>query len=556
MFSQTIARLHRLACFVAAGLSVATLAACGHGSGGDSAPPTYTVGGMVTGLSGSGLTLGSSFGGDLAVNASGRFTFNTRIRSGESFDVFVKENPTSPTQLCQAANSTGTVYAANVTNVSVTCVNGYTAGGTVSGLVGSGLEVRIQVPTSVRGWGCCRGPHYAGGPLLLSADGPFAFDTVFPEMFSSSDFVVITQQPTSPTQRCVVHNSRINITIANQTTVSVVCTEFAYVTNAADDTLSGYVVDANDGALLPVGTPIATGNSPYAIVATQDKRHVFVGNEGSNDISAFEVDTATGALTAVAGSPFAAGTDPQALALYSNESYLYVASAGSDSVAAFTVDATTGALAPLSSASFATGRGPSSIGIDPGGPFVFVANSGGSNDISAFSIDPASGALSAVAGSPFPVGGNPHSLVFGAGGRFLYTANFDGANPSISGFSVDFASGTLTALSGSPFPLPVTHSIATDRTGAYLYVTNSDNVVGYAIDPDSGALTALPGFPVGGGTNAFSVTIDPTNQFLYVANDGSANVSGFTMDLSTGALTAMSGSPFPAGNLPEFLAAF
>ena len=166
------------------------------------------------------------------------------------------------------------------------------------------------------------------------------------------------------------------------------------------------------------------------------------------------------------------------------------------------------------------------------------------------------GALTPVVGSPFAAGGNPHSLAFGAGGKFLYSANVDGAHSSISGFSVDSLSGALTALSGSPFPLPVTNSIATDSTGAYLYVTTGENVVGYAIDADSGALTALPGFPVAAGTNAYSVTIEPMNQFVYVANDGSDNVAGFTLELSTGALTAMPGSPFPAGNLPEFLAAF
>ena len=50
------------------------------------------------------------------------------------------------------------------------------------------------------------------------------------------------------------------------------------------------------------------------------------------------------------------------------------------------------------------------------------------------------------------------------------------------------------------------------------------------------------------------MTIDPANQFLYVANDGSANISGFRLDASTGALTPMAGSPFPAGNHPEFIA--
>jgi 6-phosphogluconolactonase (cycloisomerase 2 family) len=98
--------------------------------------------------------------------------------------------------------------------------------------------------------------------------------------------------------------------------------------------------------------------------------------------------------------------------------------------------------------------------------------------------------------------------------------------------------------------------MATDQTGTYLYVTSGANVVGYGIDATTGALRPLPGFPVAAGANAYSVSVDPTNQFLYVTNDGAANVSGFTLDASTGALTRMSGSPFPAGSHPEFLATF
>jgi 6-phosphogluconolactonase len=159
-----------------------------------------------------------------------------------------------------------------------------------------------------------------------------------------------------------------------------------------------------------------------------------------------------------------------------------------------------------------------------------------------------------VAGSPFPAGANPLDLALGAAGKFLYTANPDATNSSVSGFSVN--SGALTPLRGSPFPLAVSHEIATDRTGAYLYVTTGASIVGYGIDAATGSLTALAGFPVSAGANAYSVSIDPTNQFLYVANDDAAHVSGFTRDDSSGALTSMSGSPFPAGNLPEFLVTF
>jgi 6-phosphogluconolactonase len=377
--------------------------------------------------------------------------------------------------------------------------------------------------------------------------------------------VDITQQPASPTQLCVIRNPEVVVQGANVTDVEVVCSQFSYVANAGDNTVSAYTVDATSGALAGVGTPLATGTSPHAIVGTQDKKYVFVGNEGSNDISAFAVNFASGALTAVPGSPFAAGSDPKALALLGDtynvgtypplRPYLYVANAGSDTVSAFAVDTSTGSLTPLSPATFATGKGPSSITVDPTGRFIYVANNGGSNDVSAFSVA-TTGLLTPVAGSPFPAGANPLSLALGTTGKFLYTANPDATNSSISGFSVDLGSGVLTPLSGSPFPLAVSHYIATDRTGAYLYVTSGVNVVGYGIDATTGALTALAGFPVGASANAYSVTIDLTNQFLYVGNDGAANISGFRLDASTGALTLMPDSPFPAGNLPEFVATF
>ena len=168
-------------------------------------------------------------------------------------------------------------------------------------------------------------------------------------------------------------------------------------------------------------------------------------------------------------------------------------------------------------------------------------------------------------GSPFRAGGNPLGLAVGfwQGGSFLYTANPDATNPgisafSVSGFSVDPTLGAVSALSGSPFPLPVSYYIAAETTGShlnsYLYVTSGAGILGYASDTATGALTALPGFPTATGANAYSITVDPYSQFLYVANDGAGTVSGFRLDSSTGALTPMAGSPFPAGNHPQFIA--
>src|SRR4029077_5005315 len=300
--------------------------------------------------------------------------------------------------------------------------------------VGSGLTLGI----------CSVMPHGGPGSIRchnlkqVGANGAFTLDSVYPAEYSGFDYVVISQQPSSPTQNCLISNTTVSIQNANDAAVTVSCAAYSYVTNAADNTLSAYSVDAATGALVVVGTPIATGVSPYATVGVETgfysgvesfiypKQYVvFVGNEGSNDVSAFAVNNTTGALTAVPGSPFAAGTDPKAMALYGS-SALYVANAGSNNVSAYSIDEGTGALAPLlpGPSTIATGKSPTSVVVVPGASVVYVANHGGSNDISAFSID-----LTPVPGSPFPAGGNPLSLAVGGGGKFLYSANPDATNP-------------------------------------------------------------------------------------------------------------------------------
>src|SRR5579872_7511742 len=98
------------------------LAACGGGGGGSPTPPaTFTVGGTAAGLSGSGLILRNNGGDDLAISASGSFTFATPIQNAKAYSVSVAAQPASPGQDCQVANGAGTIQGANVTNVTVTC---------------------------------------------------------------------------------------------------------------------------------------------------------------------------------------------------------------------------------------------------------------------------------------------------------------------------------------------------------------------------------------------------------------------------------------------------
>ncbi len=121
-------------------LGMALLAVVGCGGGGTSTPPppaTYSIGGTVSGLTGTGLVLQDNGGNNLTVSANATsFTFATPVASGGAYSVTVLTQPAG--QSCAVTNGSGTATA-NVTNVSVACSQEYTIGGPVLGLSGTVL---------------------------------------------------------------------------------------------------------------------------------------------------------------------------------------------------------------------------------------------------------------------------------------------------------------------------------------------------------------------------------------------------------------------------------
>lgn len=194
---------------------------------------TYTIGGSVSGLSGSGLVLQNNLGDDLNIATNGSFTFATAIAAGSAYNVTVKTQPSNPAQTCSVLGSSGTANA-TVTSVAVTCstetVN-YTIGGSVSGLSGSGLVLQ----------------NNGGDNLSVVANGSFTFGTSIQS--GSSYSVSVKTQPSSPTQSCTVTNASGTAT-SNVTNVSVSCvtTVVNYTIGGALSGLSiGTVVLENNG---------------------------------------------------------------------------------------------------------------------------------------------------------------------------------------------------------------------------------------------------------------------------------------------------------------------
>ena len=183
---------------------------------------TYTVGGTVSGLAGTGLVLRNGGGDDLPVNANGTFTFATTLADLSAYTVTVQTQPTGPTQTCTVANGSGNLAGANVSNVTVTCVtNRYTVGGTVSGLAGTGLVLR----------------NNAGDDLPISANGTFTFAT---SLASGTSYdVTIQAQPNAPRQTCVVMGGNGTVASGNITSVAVNCTTDRFTIGGTVSGLAG-----------------------------------------------------------------------------------------------------------------------------------------------------------------------------------------------------------------------------------------------------------------------------------------------------------------------------
>lgn len=199
-----------------------TLAACGGGGMSNTTPPpaTFTIGGTVTGLAGGGLVLQNNGGNNLAIKASGKFTFTTAVNSGAGYKVTVMTQPTSPTQTCAVTGGTGTATA-NVTSVAINCTtNTYTIGGTINGLAGTGLKLQDN----------------SGDTLSVSGS---SFTFVTPIKSGATYNVTVSTQPSSPWQTCAVTGGSGTATSANVTNVAVNCTTNSYTIGGTITGLAG-----------------------------------------------------------------------------------------------------------------------------------------------------------------------------------------------------------------------------------------------------------------------------------------------------------------------------
>jgi 6-phosphogluconolactonase (cycloisomerase 2 family) len=144
---------------------------------------------------------------------------------------------------------------------------------------------------------------------------------------------------------------------------------YVYVANQGSNNISVYQGDANSGLLTALGSAVAAGNGPTALVMVPPNL-LYVANGLDNTVSAYSISTAapnTGLLTPL-GSGVATGANPVALTfafVNISSAYLYVVNGQSNDVYAYLITTTVGGVPAYGSLTFvgkyAVGTAPTSV---------------------------------------------------------------------------------------------------------------------------------------------------------------------------------------------------
>lgn len=212
---------------------------------------TFTVGGSISGLQGSGLVLQDNGGNNLTVTGTGavNFTFTTPLAGGTSYAVTILTQPSNPGQTCTVSNGSGTA-SGNVTGVQITCPqSGFTVGGTVVGLVnGPGDTVELM--------------NNGGDNILVTGNNT---NFIFPTLLSSGGAfdVSLFSQPTSQPQACVVIGYE-GIATGNVSSIDVDCQHNDWTWIDGPNTSNAYGTASLPPPAPPARDPNAPGGRQFA----------------------------------------------------------------------------------------------------------------------------------------------------------------------------------------------------------------------------------------------------------------------------------------------------
>lgn len=324
--------------------------------------------------------------------------------------------------------------------------------------------------------------------------------------------------------------------------------KYLIATTTGAEIASVFSYNAVTGALAAVaGSPFATGGAGVnAVATTPNSNFIFATNGVSNNITVFSFNPATGFLTPVAGSPFACpGNVTNGICLRADGLVAFVASsnAGLHNIAVFNIDPATGKLTAIAGSPFASVSNLS-VAITPDNQHLILG--GGGLTTSAYSID-SFGALTPITGSPFVAPHEGRHIVVSPDGNHIYAVSYAGAG-SLYGFQ------TQTILT---YPLVSALFDPTGLFSGVFNVNGTIMQQGLPVAQAGVSLTSQYVGSSGGGTVAYTLTpaIPLTSYadgqlFLFKANATNTTALATFAVSGLGALPATKGNvAMPAGGM-------
>ncbi len=279
-----------------------------------------------------------------------------------------------------------------------------------------------------------------------------------------------------------------------------------------------------------------------------EKFRVYIGTytgKVSKGIYQCELDLKDGSLSA---SPTLAGEtkSPSFLAFHPNKKFLYAVNENDASVSAFAIDAKTGNLTFLNSEP-SKGGAPCHLVVDATGKNVLAANYSGGSCIS-IPIE-ADGKLGKESSFQQHVGKkkNGHSIHVDKANKFALCCDLGLDQVIIYGF--DAVKGTLTPHGAFDTPKgagPRHFAWHPDGKNAYINGESDLTIIACAYDADKGVLTqkqvlsTLPKDVKRKGGSTAETVVHPSGKFVYVSNrDPYNSIAIFAIDAKTRELTAV-----------------
>lgn len=288
------------------------------------------------------------------------------------------------------------------------------------------------------------------------------------------------------------------------------------------------------------------------------------GSGGDGNISAYAVDSQSGALRTGVPTADSGGPSPIAMAVSADYTNLYVANQGNNSVVHFSI-AANGVLTKKDA--ITTTDTPVALAVNQAGTYLYVVSGNTSATLTEYSLS--SGAIGSAADQqvltiPGYTGDTlvPTAVTSLANNGAVFVTAYDQsaynpggttsstANPGwVFSYAIG-SGGALAQVGGSPFKAGVKPTaVAADPTNRFIYISDfaSNQLIGYGIQSND-TLSFLLNGPFKTGNEPTAVAVDPRGRYIYVANALDSSVSAYAIDLSTGTPAAAVNSTGSAVN--------